>query len=181
MTYEPPSLPATAALTAAWMGAERAAPPVICHRMRAAGLDGLAPALLRRGMAIIAVRRPMTGGRGAVGRALCLPNRASHPCTCVGLLRRAWFGMRGDGAVKMWAKDWLDTALGVDAGASGTKGLTGVLRASRHASPTTLGPLRPLKPCMNGLPAHAPVTFDRRYRPVRLHICPTSTGVEKLH
>lgn len=181
MTYTSPSHPNQAALRGGMARGKGSAPPVICHRMVATRLNGLAPALLRRGTAIIAVRRPMTEGRGATGRAFCLPNRASHPSTNVGLLRRAWLGMRSDGAADTRALSRSGKALAAGAGASVVKGLTGVLRASRCASPTETGPLRPLKPCMNGLPAHAPVTLDRRHRPLRLHICTTGAGLEKLH
>ncbi len=181
MTYALP-LPLCQVALIGWRCVGKAAAPsVICHRMRAAQSKGQANLPLLGGLAIIAGRRPMTGGRGATGRALCLPNRALHPATTVGLLRRAWCGVKGDGAVKMQAKDWLGKALGLDAGASDTKGLTGVLRASRHASPIDRGPLRPLKPCMNGLPAHAPDIHDRRSRPDCLYACPVSTGFQKLH
>ena len=153
---------------------------VICHRTRAAQCDGQANLPLLGGMAIIAGGGRMTGGKGATGRAFCLPNRASHPSTGVGLLRRGWLGMGSDGAAdaKAWGRS--GTALGADAGASALKGLIGGLRASRHASPTKTGPLRPLNPCMNGLPAHASDIHDRRSRPFRLYACPKCAGVEKL-
>ena len=156
-------------------------PSVICHRMRAAQCTGQANLPLLGGMAIIAGKRPIIGGRGAVGRAFCLPNRASHPSTSVGLLRRGWLGMRSDGAGDARAQGRSGKALGADAGASALKGLIGVLRASRHASPTETGPLRPLNPSMNGLPAHAPVILDRRSRPYRLYARSKCAGVQKLH
>jgi len=180
MTYALP-LPICQAAPKGRQGFGKAAvPSVICHQMRAAGSKTSAPTPLRRGTAIIAARRPMTGGRGATGRAFCLPNRASHPATTVGLLRRAWCGMRSDGATDARALGRSGTALAMDAGASVIKGLISVLRASRCALPTLRGPLRPLNPCMNGLPAHAPVTPHRRYRPLRLYARPKCTGVKKL-
>ena len=181
MTYALPLFPCQAVLNGQRALGKAAVPSVICHRMRAAQSKGQANLPLLGGLAIIAGRRPMTEGGGATGRAFCLPNRAFLPSTNVGLLRRAWLGMRSDGAGDTRALSRSGKALAADAGAFVVKGLISVLRASRHASPTEMGPLRPLKPCMNGLPAHAPVTLDRRYRPLRLYACPTSAGVEKLH
>lgn len=181
MTYALPSHPDQTAPTGAMEQGNGPAPLVICHQMRAIRRDQTAPALLRRKVAIIASWRPMTEGRGAMGRASCLPNRASHPATTVGLLRRAWCGMGSDGAGDVQVKGRSGAALAGDAGASAIKGLIGVLRASRHASPTKTGPLWPRQPCMNGLPAHAPITPDRRSRPDRLYACTVSAGVEKLH
>ena len=181
MTYALP-LPICQATPKGTRASSKAAvPSVICHRMRTAQRKGQANLPLLGGLAIIADRRPMTGSRGAVGRAFCLPNRASHPSTTVGLLRRAWLGMRSNGAGDTRALSRSGKALGLDAGASDTKGLTGVLRASRHASPTQWGPLRPLKPCMNGLPAHAPDIHDCRSRPDCLYACPIGTGLKELH
>ena len=181
MTYASPLPSSQAVLNGRRVWGIGAVASVICHRMRAAGRTGQGKPPLLGGLAIRASGRRMTGGRGAVGRAFCLPNRASHPSTSVGLLRRGWLGVRSDGAADMQALGRSGEALAADAGASDVKGLIGVLRAFHHASPTKRGPLRPLKPCINGLPAHAPVTFDRRSRPFRLHIRPTSAGVQKLH
>lgn len=184
MTYDHPSQARHAAPQGQWLRGDGAVATVICHRIRAARAQGQTTPSLLGGMAIRAGRRPMTKGRGATGRALCLPNRALHSCTSVGLLRRAWTGVKGVGAVEMRALSRSGKTLGADAGASDLEDLIGVLRASRHASPTKQGPLRPLKPCMNGLPAHAPVTLDhrlRRWRPIGLHACTTSAGLKELH
>lgn len=180
MTYASP-LPTGQAIVKGWRAGDKGAvPSVICHRMRAAGRLGLAVLSRCDGMAIMASRKLMTEGKSATGRAFCLPNRASPPSTSVGLLRRAWLGVRSDGAADARAMVWSDEALRLGAGAPDVKALIGVPRASRRASPPETGPLRPLKPCMNGLPAHAPVILDRRFRPVRLYACPTGAGFEKL-
>ena len=181
MTYASPLFPRPAVLQGLWLWGKAAGLSVICHRIRAASGKGQAKPPLLGGMAISASGRHNNGSKAAVGRVFCLPNRASHPSPRVGLLRRGGLGMRSDGVMDARALGRSGKALAEGAGASDVKGLIGVLPAFAHASPTKPGPLWPLKPCMNGLPAHAPVILDRRYRPVCLYKRTTSAGLKELH
>jgi len=181
MTYDLPLPLEAIALPGKGLAVKGAKLRVICHPMQSVGSAELSVAPLRRIRAIIAIRRPILAGKSATGRAFCLSNRASHHATIVGLLRHVGLAMGSDGLAEMRALSRSGMALARDAGASVVKGWIGVLRASRHASPIETGPLRPRNPCMNGLPAHAPVIHDRRDRPLRLYARATRTGVEKLH
>lgn len=126
-------------------------------------------------------RRCAKVGEGAVGRVLCLPNRALRPNTLIGLLRSVVFGWMSDGAGEVRAIARSGGSWVGDAGASLAQGLTGVLHAVHRASPTVTGAFAPLKPCMNGLPAHAPVIPYRRSGPCCLHARPTCRGDEELY
>jgi len=63
----------------------------IC-RQHATAIENHTPAPLLGARGTRSVRRRAKVGEGAVGRVLCLPNRALRPNTLIGLLRSAVFG-----------------------------------------------------------------------------------------
>lgn len=180
MVYAPPALVAKVAPSGSLARGVWAAASAICRRSDAARGANHHDAALRGAMRP-ADRTPADGGGGAVGRVLCLPNRAlcrpATPKLLWGVARAA----QSDGAGKPRAFARLDKGLETDAGASGASGLTGVLHAARCASPTRRRGDAALKPCMNELPAHAPVSIDRRLRPCRLYARSRRAGYQELH
>ena len=152
----------------------------IC-RQGAATVENHTPAPRFSARGTRSVRRRVKVGEGAVGRVLCLPNRAPRPNALIGLLRSAVFGWMSDGAGELRAIARSGGSWVGDAGASLAQGLIGVLHAAHRASPTVTGVFAPLKPCMNGLPAHAPVIPICRSGPHGLHARPACRGDEELH
>lgn len=171
---------AKVALPGVLRGMVRSVHLAIC-RQGAATIENQTPAPLLGARGTGSVRRRAKVGEGAVGRVLCLPNRAYRPNTLIGLLRSAVFGWMSDGAGEMRAIARSGGSWVGDAGASLAQGMIGVLHAAHHASPTDTGAVAPLKPCMNGLPAHAPFISIRRSGPHGLHARPACRGDEELH
>lgn len=161
------------------LGLERALHAAFCRRVLAPTGDD-AKTLLRRGGRTWTDRRRTFGDRGAAGRVLCSANRALRAGPCSGLLQSK--GLRqSDGSAGEPALNRSDKLRRADAGASKLRQLIGDLRACR-ASSSEAGSLLPRQPCMNELPSHAQDFSSRPLcRPDRLHVCPNSAGVQKLH
>lgn len=119
------------------------------------------------------------GGKGAVGRALCLRHRAMRPNPALGLLRGAWVGRVADGTETM--RDLAgsgDTFVG-GAGASAMGVLIRSTRVGGRASPTQWGTPTP-EPCDNELPSHAPNSLVCPALCFRLHARSAGRGDKKL-
>jgi hypothetical protein len=180
MVYDPTFAASSAALLGVRSAELKKMPAAICRRLGIMGIVSQVSASLHGVGKSDVVKEIAQGGRGAEGCALCLPNRAPRPSCTVGLLRRVMVGLMSDGAVELRAfarssKPWV-----TNAGAFVTQGLIGILRASCHASPTERGRISPLKPCMNGLPAHASYFIMRRICNSGLLACADGTGFKKL-
>ena len=124
-------------------------------------------------------QRLVSGGRGAVGRALCFRNRAMRPCFAPGLLRGATAGDMVNGTDVNRGLPGSGDALGVGAGASAIRVLIRSKRAPLRASPTQRGRPAPA-PCDNELPSHAPNPFDRPILCLRLYARSAGRGDEEL-
>lgn len=120
-----------------------------------------------------------TGGRGAVGRALCFRNRALRPSVAPGLLRGVTLASLAAGTDVNRGLTGSGCALMVGAGASVVEVLIRSKRAHLRASPTQRG-LPPPAPCDCELPSHAPNSIDCPFPCDRLYACTTGRGYEKL-
>ena len=180
MVYDPLFAAASAPVLGVRAVALQILPAAICRRLGILGTVDQFLAPLHGAMESDAVKTGVQGGRGAVGCALCLPNRACRPSVTVGLLRRVVVGRISDGAVELRAYARSNISWATGAGASVAQGLIGVLRASRHASPTVRGLILPLNPVRNGLPAHAFYFIMRRLCHSGMFTCADSSGFKKL-
>ncbi len=180
MVYDPIFAAASAPLLGVLSAAPQKTPSAICRRLGVLGALSQFPAPLHGAVGSDAVKAGVQGGRGAVGCALCLPNRACRPAITVGLLRRVVVGMISDGAVELRALARSNISWATGAGASVVQGLIGVWRASRFASPTDRGRILPLNPVRNGLPANAFYFIMRRLRDSGLFTRAHGSGFKKL-
>jgi hypothetical protein len=172
------SHPANAAPAGVVLRGGGAAVPAFCRRT--ALHLGRDTSLVRCSM-----RRPgfnarfATGGRGAVGRALCFRNRALRPSVAPGLLRGVTLASLAAGTDVNRGLAGSEIALMVGAGASAVEVLIRSKRAHFRASPTQRG-LPPPAPCDCELPSHAPNSIDCLFPCDRLYACAASRGDEKL-
>lgn len=155
-----------------------AAVPAFCRRTALHWLGGIGSVRCSMGQPQPAPR-PASGGRGAVGRALCFRNRALWPSVGPGLLRGVTLASLAVGTDVNRGLTGSEDALVAGAGASAIGVLIRSRRADLRASPTQRGRPAPV-PCDCELPSHAPNSFDRPLLRFRLYACPAGRGDEKL-
>ena len=160
-----------------WIGG--AAVPAFCRRMALHKADVTAAVLALGTQRPVWDQRLVTGGRGAVGRALCLRNRAMRPCLAPGLLRANGLERMADGTDVNRVLAGSEDALVADAGASAAGGLARSTRPAFRASPTQWGAPAP-EPCENELPSHDQISFDCPFVSQRLYARTAGRGDKKL-
>ena len=156
-----------------------AAVPAFCRRMAPHQVRITGSVLALGTQRPVSDQRLVTGGRGAVGRAFCLRNRAMRPGFDPGLLRGHGLGVMADGTDVKRVLAGSDHALVADAGTSAAEVLARSKRAAFRASPTQWGAPAP-EPCENELPSHDQISFDCPFLSQRLHARTASRGDKKL-